>query len=340
MHWLAVLSLLAAPPAPAAERPTVVIVVGAEGAPEYGRHFAKWADRWAEAATRGEAKVAVVGRERTAGEETNAESDKQRLRSLIEIELKQDRQPLWLVLIGHGTHDGQEAKFNLRGPDVSDAELAEWLKPCKRPLAVINCASASAPFLNRLSGDGRVVVTATRSGSEVNFARFGDHLSAAIGDAAADLDKDGQTSLLEAFLAASHRVTEFYKQDGRLATEHALLDDNGDGLGIPADWFKGTRATRSAKDGVPLDGPAAHRWHLLLSPDEQAMGAEARAQRDDLEEQLEALRATKASLDEAAYYAKLNDLMVRLARVYDDAARAKRPTTEPPQSGNPKSRGE
>src|SRR5438552_997806 len=153
-------SLLSAPsdatPA-AADRPTVVVVVGAEGEPEYGREFAKWADRWGAAAASASAELVIVGRDEASASAT----DKQRLQSLLDAECKKPAPaaPLWLVFIGHGTYDGKEAKFNLRGPDVSDVELAEWIKPCKRPLAVIDCSSASAPFLNRLSGDNRVVIT-------------------------------------------------------------------------------------------------------------------------------------------------------------------------------------
>lgn len=330
MSWIVLIAMLASSGASAAgagadERPTVIVVVGAAGTPEFGRSFQQWADRWAAAEKRGGADVVTVGRD-----EADPDSDKQRLRTALEHELKSEKHPLWVVLIGHGTHDGKEAKFNLRGPDVSDAELAGWLEHCRRPLAVVNCASASAPFLNRLSGSNRVVVTATRSGSEINFARFGDHLSAAIADPTADLDKDGQTSLLEAFLAASHRVAEFYKQEGRLATEHALLDDNGDGRGTPADWFQGTRATRAAKDGAPADGAAAHRrWHLVRSEAEQAMGAEARAARDELEAEVEALRQKKSAMAEADYYARLEGLMVRLAKVYEATSQIP-PTTAGP----------
>jgi predicted ATPase len=148
-------------------------------------------------------------------------------------------------------------------------------------------------------------------------------MSAAITDGAADLDKDGQVSLLEAFIAASHGVEEFYKKEGRLATEHALLDDNGDGHGIPADWFQGTRATRAAKDGAPLDGARAHQWHLIRSAADQAMPADLRARRDDLELKIESLRAKKATLPEDDYYKQLDDLLLRLARVYERHA----PTT-------------
>src|SRR5213075_927990 len=98
----------------------------------------------------------------------------------------------------------------------------------------------------------RVIVAAARSGYEQNYARFGQYMAEAIADPTADLDKDGQTSLLEAFLTASRRVAEYYATEGRMVTEHALLDDNGDGFGTPADWFRGIRAVKAAKDGAPL----------------------------------------------------------------------------------------
>jgi hypothetical protein len=320
--------------APANDQPpTVLVVVGAEGTPEYGREFAKWADRWAAAAQKRSATFIRIG-----SDAENPEDDRKRFKDAIDQQAKDSAQPpLWIVLIGHGTYDGREAKFNLRGPDVSDQELAEWLKPFERPLAVIDCTAASAPFLTRLSGKGRILITATRSGSEINFARFGDYFSTAIADPAADLDKDGQTSLLEAFLAASHRVEEAYKQDGRLATEHAILDDNGDALGIGADWFEGLRATRSARDGAPLDGPRAHQWHLVLSPAEQALSAEVRARRDELELAIESLRQKKPSMSEGDYYSQLEKILIELARLYQNPSKtagaesppAIRPTTAP-----------
>jgi hypothetical protein len=170
-----------------------------------------------------------------------------------------------------------------------------------------------------------VIVTATQSGQEIQFARFGDQMSAAIADPAADLDKDGQTSLLEAFLAASHRVEEFYKQNGRLATEHALIDDNGDARGTPANWFQGLRATRAARNNTPLDGTRAHQWHLVMSATEQAMPPELRARRDELELKVEALRARKSTLAEADYYAQLDVLLLELARLYAPPPAATRP---------------
>lgn len=312
------------------DRPTIVLVVGAEGAPEFAPQFEAWAGRWQQAAEKAGARMVQVGRAGSASADlkpeildlksqiSDAPDDRGRLRELLAAEAQETSAGLWLVLIGHGTFDGKESKFNLRGPDVTDRELAEWLKPCQRPLAVINCTSSSGPFLKQLAGTGRVVITATRSGNEHNFARFGDYFSAAIADPAADLDKDGQTSLLEAYLAASHRTEEFYKQASRLATEHALLDDNGDGLGTPADFFQGTRAARRAKDGAALDGARAHQWCLVLSAREQGMPAEVRQKRDALELKIEALRDKKSSLAEDEYFDQLESLLLELARLYAD----------------------
>ena len=243
--------------------------------------------------------------------------DREVLANSLGEEPKQSAEAFWLVLIGHGTFDGKTARFNLRGPDVSAGELAEWLKPFERPLAIINCASASGPFINALSGPNRVIVTATKSGFEHNFARFGDYLSQAMADPKADLDKDEQTSLLEAYLLASAGRQEFYARNLDLATEHALLDDNGDALGTPADWFKGVRAVKTAKDGAAPDGLLAGQLQLVPSDREQRLPPEARARRDEIERQLAQLREQKAKLTEEDYYSRLEVLLVELARLYE-----------------------
>src|SRR5262249_12227251 len=155
--------------------------------------------------------------------------------------------------------------------------------------------------------------TATRSGYEQNYTRFGQYLAEEITDSEADLDKDGQTSLLEAFLFASRRVAQFYQLEGRLATEHALVDDNGDGLGTPADWFRGIRAVKKAKDGAALDGVRAHQFHLLRNDAERTLLAAVRLKRDELELAIAKLRESKSTLSEDEYYRKLEPLMLELA---------------------------
>jgi hypothetical protein len=246
-------------------------------------------------------------------------SDRDRLRDLLAAEAQEGSEPLWLVLIGHGTFDGRKAKFNLEGTDVAASELAEWLRETARPLVVINCASASGPFLTALSGPQRVLVTATKSGNEQNFARFGDYFSAAIGSPAGDLDRDGETSVLEAFLTAAHEVEHFYVQESRLATEHPLLDDNGDGRGTPADWFQGVRAVKRPQQGE-VDGRRAKQWALVRSAEERTLNAETRARRDALEGELERLRDKKGELPEGEYWQQLEKILVEIAVLYREVA--------------------
>ena len=297
--------------ASAADQRTLVLVIGAAGEPEYAEQFSASADLWKRAATNGGFNISVIG------ESTNGENDRAELLGVLTNEIVRPADELWLVFIGHGTFDGRAAKFNLRGPDISADELAAVLKPCRRPLAVIQCASASGPFLNPLSAPGRVIITATRSGYEVNATRFGNYFARAVADPAADLDKDGQTSLLEAFLMASRQVDDFYKDAGRMATEHALLDDNGDGLGTPADWFKGVRAVKKAADGKSVDGVRAQQMFLVRSATEQELSSELRARRDELESQLSALRDRKNQMKEDDYYNQLEKILVEMAKLYE-----------------------
>jgi hypothetical protein len=296
----------------APSRQQVLVVVGADGTPEYGEMFREWSARWELAAQQADAAFSTVGLD-ARGDTTD--------RDLLQRKLKEaaaaaSEEPFWLVLIGHGTFDTRTSRFNLRGPDVNATQLAEWTKPIQRPLVVINCASASGPFINALSGPNRVVVTSTKSGFQHNFSRFGNFMSTAITDPAADLDKDDQTSLLEAFLYASAQVAEFYEQESRLATEHALIDDTGDALGTPADWFRGVRAVRVAKSGAASDGLRANQLCLLRSDREKLLSPEVRTRRDGLELQIATLRTRKSQLLEDDYYQQLESLFVELARLY------------------------
>jgi hypothetical protein len=303
---------------------TILLVRGADGEPDYAPRFDQQLDHWRAVAERAGAECRAIGigqpdDETPATDESAASpSDRDRLRTALLNEGKAPMQPLWLVLIGHGTFDGKQARFNLQGPDVSASELATWLQPLKRPLVIINTSAASAPFMAALSGPDRVVITATRSGNEQSYARFGEFLAQTMAAPAADLDQDGQTSLLEAFLSAASKVAEFYETEGRLATEHALIEDNADGLGTPADWFRGTRAVRKADDNRPLDGMRAHQIHLVLSAAELALSPEIRAARNDLERQLFTLREQKEALPAADYYPRLEELLLKIARLYDD----------------------
>jgi len=317
-----VCSALAGNPDP---QPTLILVRGAGGEEAFEKAFAESAERWRDAAARGGLQVVEVG---------TKEPDKETDRTLLEQALASQRgaatAEVWLVLLGHGTFDGRTARFNLRGPDVSPEELAGWLAGIDRPLAIVNCASASGPFLPVLSGPNRVVITATRAGAEHNYARFGDHLSRAIADPAADLDKDGQTSLLEGFLVASRGVADFYAQAGRLATEHPLLDDNGDRLGTPPEWFRGVRATKAPQAGQQVDGRRAQQWRLVPNPSEQHWTPELRKERDDLELAIFALRDRQAELPEEQYFDQLEALVLQMAALVERADADRSPAPAAP----------
>ena len=320
------LALLTFPPEKSqwSAAPTVIVVVGAKGTGQYGKAFSQWAERWESAAKAGDARLLRIG----AGSEKTDIPDREQLKAVLEKQPKNSDNELWIVLIGHGTFDGRDARFNLRGPDVSAGELANWLTPFTRPVALINCASSSGLFINRLSAKGRVIVTATKSGHEQNYARFGDYLSQAIADPKADLDKDDQTSLLEAWLTASRKTEEFYRTEARLATEHALLDDNGDQLGTRADFFQGIRPVKKASEGGAVDGYRAHQFHLVRSETERNMPSDLRRKRDELELEVIKLRELKAEFTEDEYYQKLETVLLQLATLYEEAESSVKQTAE------------
>ena len=307
--------VLTAPMLHAAEtvRPSLFLIRGAAGSAEYGPQFDSQWQAWQKAGSRAGADVLTSSATDTKADP--GETDRGRLEKLIADLPKEGSAPVWLVMIGHGTWDGKEARFNLEGPDLSAADLAGWLKPIQRPLVIINTSSSSAPFIPVLAGPNRTIITATRSGNERNYARFGDLLAASLEDAAADYDQDGQTSVLEWFLCANSRTTEFYLAEGRIQTEHALIEDNGDGKGTPAAWFRGLRAMTKSKDNTPLDGSRAHQRSLFPDALSQTMSASQLAERDQLEAAINALRQKKISLPEDEYYRQLEISFRKLAEL-------------------------
>ncbi len=291
-------------------KPTLIVLSGAAGEEDFGKVFLEAAQSWKKAAEKADVNLVEIGTTNPV-----ATNDLELFRAALANEPTNTLAELWIVMLGHGTFDGREAKFNLHGPDLSASTLSNLLAGFHRPVAIINAASCSAPFIKALARKDRVVVTATRSGAEENYTRFNRYISQAIADPEADLDKDGQTSLLEAFLMASRRVVEFYKSEGRLATEHALLDDNGDGLGVQADWFRGIHAVKKAANNAALDGTRAHQWHLVRSQEDQKLTPEQRQKRDALEVEIGKLREQKAAMSEDDYYKQLEALLTKLGEI-------------------------
>ena len=220
---------------------------------------------------------------------------------------------VFVMLIGHGSFDTQQAKFNLVGPDLAAKDYAQLLAslPTHRVI-FINSASSSGEFVKPLAGEGRVVITATRSGNEQNATVFAEYFIAGLADDAADADKNGRISVLEAFAYATKLTADYYKTKNRLATEHALIDDNGDGTGH--------------EEATAGDGTLAKTMYLDSKPLQQAAGdaelARLLGERQRLEEAVEKLKARKAELKPEEYDRQLEDLLVELAKV-NQAVKAK-----------------
>ena len=229
---------------------------------------------------------------------------------------------LYVVLIGHGSFDGVDAKFNLVGPDLEAREWDRWLGELPGRLVFVNTSSSSFPFLRRLSGPRRTIVTATESAAQRYDTVFPEFFIGSLTDDAADGDKDGRVSVIEAFEFASFGVRQWYRQRGRLATERPLIDDDGDGVGREA--------------GQPgSDGQAAARLHVgagpgdALAPSTDPAMASLMARRAALAETVHELKAVRSRMSAASYLEELERTLIELARV---SRQIRRQGSRPPQS--------
>jgi hypothetical protein len=303
--------LLPALPAQALQH-HLLIITGIGGIDSYRQQFARASTSLAQAAL--EAGIEPHNIIVLAAEPAPDSGASQRLadkatisQALLEISRKagaDDR--IFVVLIGHGNARGDSAVFNLPGPDISATELAAALAVLEDRLTiVINTASASGPFITALSRDNRVVITATSSAREYQATVFGDYLVAAFATGGADRDKDERISMLEAFDYARREVKRSFSGEKRLLTEHALLDDNGDGTGsLDPGEFQG-------------DGALANRIYLQQPPS-LAGGASSELlamlqSKQVLEQSISALKRQRASIPPENYYADLERLLVELA---------------------------
>ena len=214
---------------------------------------------------------------------------------------------LLVVLFGHGTFDGIDAKFNLVGPDLEAAEWAALLDTLPGRAAVVNTTAASFPFITRLAAEDRVVVTATETAVQQYDTVFPEFFVQAFVDEVADIDRNGRVSIWEAFEFASGHVRRWYQRRGRLPTERSVLDDTGDGVGREADQ-PGADGTRAARLYV---GAGVEVTPVITDP----VLAPLVARRAELEDQVADLKANKEELKPDAYRAELERLLIDLARV-------------------------
>ena len=309
--------LLAAAPGAAQGATHLLVVAGLGGDPQYIEAFHAQALALADAARASgipDQNVVVLTEDPArASEVIDARSTRDdvlaQLAALAERSAEGDQ--VWLVLIGHGSSSGDVSKLNLPGPDLSDDDYAAALVPLLgRKVVFVNAASASGGFVAKVAGKDRVVVTATRSPGERNETVFGAHFVEALGSDRTDADRDGRISVLEAFQAANREVERYYENEKLLRTEHAVLDDNGDGQGTMQPEALG------GEDGAG-DGILAARVFLggRTERDVPAQLREVAARRAELASQLDELRRQKGSLSEEVYDQELQRLLLEIARL-------------------------
>jgi hypothetical protein len=303
-----------------ADEQWAIVVSGASGGPKYAESMQTWRTSLATALVDryGFAKDKVrlfVDETVKTGEQGTAAN----VRAAIADARKQLTRDdvLLIVLLGHGTFDGDAAKFNLVGPDLTAADWSTLLTGIAAKLVVVNTTAASFPFLEKLSGPNRVVITATDSAAQKYATVFPEYFAKAMGEASSDLDKNGRTSIFEVFAAASLAVKQHYEQRGQLLTERAIIDDNGDGVGreSEAPGPDGALARTLYLDG---EDPAAATNPEL---------AELLRRRRDLEAQAEALKLKKESMSGAQWEAEYEKLMVELAKVSREIRDRSKPPT-------------
>jgi hypothetical protein len=280
-----------------------VTIAGLGGSSDYDSQFAKWAaDLDSELKTNGpDAHVITL---------SGSAATRQRVQGALTSVAAEAKQgdAFALFLIGHGTYDGTDYKFNLPGPDVTAAELAAWINgiPAHRQL-VVNMTSCSGASLSPLARKDRVVITATKSGTEKNATVFARYWIDALKDPAADTDKNGTVSALEAFLYAQKKTGAYFESEKLLATEHAQISDNGT-----------PHAVRDAKPengngllaaAFPLIRPAAETTKTS-NPGKQKL----LAKKEDLEARIDRLKYQKAAMPEEEYKQQLTALLLELAR--------------------------
>ena len=292
----------------AAEERWAFVLSGASGGPKYAEQMVEWrsalqsalVDRYGFKSDR--VRVFVDETVKT-GESGSAENVR---RAFADVRKQLGRDDLLLIiLLGHGTYDGDVAKFNLVGPDLSAADWRTLLAGIPSRLVVVNTTEASFPFLERLSGPNRVVITATDSAAQKYTTVFPDYFVKAMSEASSDLDKNGRTSVFEVFSAASAAVKQHYQQRGQLTTERAVFDDNGDGVG------------REAEAPGP-DGAMARLLYLdaelpAAANDPELAGLLKR--RRELEAEAEALKLKKGTMAAPMWEAEYEKLMIELAKV-------------------------
>ena len=279
-------------------------IAGLGGEADYTQRFKMWADD-----IDGSLKKAGGGAAVTTMIAPQLEQIRTRFADLAKQAKPADS--LVVMLIGHGTYDGHDYKFNIPGADLTATELAGLLDrvPAQRQL-VVNMTSCSGGSIDELRRPNRIVIAATKTGSEKNATNFARYFAEALREPAADTDKNESISALEAFRYAQTKTTEFFDTQKRLATEHSVIEDTGKGSG---------ERTVTAENG---QGKLAASFTVVR------LGANAAAARDpnkrplldkkeQLEQAIEKLKFEKAAMPAQEYKRQLTQLLLELAKTQE-----------------------
>ena len=313
---LLVVWLVAAPAA--AQQSHVLVITGLGGDTEYTEQFHEWAVTLIDAAVSrykvpADNVIYLGEKPDLAPEAISNRSSRENVDAAVD-DIAARAAPgdhVIIVLFGHGSYT-DAARINLPGRDLSADDFADLIgRLSGQQVTFVNTASASGPFIEKLSGDGRTVVTATRSGGERNAAIFGGYFVEAFagGQDEADQNKDSRVSMLEAFTYARLRVEQSYAADGLLATEHALLDDDGDGEGtgepdpLTGDGMLARSLFFTGGEGVRAE---------VAFPDDPQLAARYEEQQV-LETRVEELRRLRDGADPEQYAQELERLLIELA---------------------------
>lgn len=314
LPFFALFAFLAFAAPAAAQTVHLAVIVGLAGDPEHAELFQRWASTLVDGATDrlGVPKDHIIYLAEQPDKDpkrVTGKSTQQNIEAAFATLAKTSKPDdvVFIVLIGHGTFDGKVAKFNLPGPDMTPASFEPLLKsiPSKH-IVFVNTSSSSGPFLEELSGPGRTIVTATRTGAERFATLFGGYFVDALMSDTADADKNRRVSVLEAFDAAKIGVARAYEQEGIMLTEHPLLDDSGDKKGTTDPKVDGKNGQVAS---VLALGTVQGADTMPADPKMRALYEERR----DLERRVEGLKLMKSGMEPARYASELEKLLTELA---------------------------
>ena len=284
-----ILSLVLMLPLMTSAKLYITIIQGLDGTNNYGQQFAEQSTR-ANIASESVTENTLI--RFISGEEATRDVILDHFSNLTSTMKEEDR--IAVFLIGHGSYDGFEYKFNIPGPDITGKHIEDFMNalPAKVQL-LVNASSASGAINDLLKNENRVVITATRNGNERLATRFGAYFFEAIEESAADINKNNAITAKEAFDYAERMVKDYFENQGQLATEHPQISGDHAGQFVIA---------RLLRDSSENENP---ELTILLS------------ERNQIDIKIEDLQLKKGELLQDDFLSQLQMLMIELSTIQE-----------------------